>query len=278
MLMSDVKWIKITTDIFDDEKIVLIESMPEKYAIITCWFKLLCLAGKQNNNGVFLFNDKIAYTDEMIATIFRMDLNIVRLALNTFESFGMIEMINNVITIPNWNKHQSLDSYEKRKEYQRNLMRERRAKQKMLANCDANCNANVSYLDIEEDKDKEILSNDNIGTPVETKETFTSIINDYTDNLELRDCLKAFKEMRNKQKGFTTRALKLALNELNKLAINDDDKIAIVNQSVMNSWKGFYQIKDKKKQEKRLPNYQSEPQEYDGSEFDDLAERLKNRG
>ena len=44
--MAEVKWIKIATDIFDDEKILLIESMPDSYAIITAWFKLLCLAGR----------------------------------------------------------------------------------------------------------------------------------------------------------------------------------------------------------------------------------------
>ena len=48
-MANDVKWIKITTDIFDDEKILLIESLPDSYAIITVWFKLLCLAGKQRN-------------------------------------------------------------------------------------------------------------------------------------------------------------------------------------------------------------------------------------
>ena len=48
--MSDVKWIKITTGIFDDDKILLIESLPEADSIIVIWFKLLCLAGKQNNN------------------------------------------------------------------------------------------------------------------------------------------------------------------------------------------------------------------------------------
>ena len=46
--MADVKWIKIATDIFDDEKILLIESLPDSYAIITAWFKLLCLAGKMD--------------------------------------------------------------------------------------------------------------------------------------------------------------------------------------------------------------------------------------
>ena len=108
--MADVKWIKITTDIFDDEKILLIEAMPSADSIIVIWFKLLALAGKQNNDGVFMMSHRIAYTDEMLATIFRRDLNTVRLALNAFEGLGMIEIINDVITIPNWNKHQTLDS------------------------------------------------------------------------------------------------------------------------------------------------------------------------
>lgn len=60
--MSDVKWIKITTDIFDDEKILLIESMPDADSIIVIWFKLLCLAGKMNNSGVFTLNDSLPYT------------------------------------------------------------------------------------------------------------------------------------------------------------------------------------------------------------------------
>ena len=73
--MSDVKWIKIATDIFDDEKILLIESLPSSDELIVIWFKLLCLAGKNNNDGVFMMNDRIAYTDEMLATIFRRNVN-----------------------------------------------------------------------------------------------------------------------------------------------------------------------------------------------------------
>ena len=105
--MAEVKWIKICTDIFDDEKMSLIDAMPEHDGIIVIWFKLLCMAGKQNNGGVFMLSDKIAYTDEMLATIFRRPINIVRLALNTFEQFGMIEIVNNAYTIPNWEKHQN---------------------------------------------------------------------------------------------------------------------------------------------------------------------------
>lgn len=130
--MADVKWIKIVTDIFDDEKVLLIESLPEADALIVIWFKLLCLAGKQNNQGVFLLNNRIAYTDEMFATIFRRNVATVRLALNTFENFGMIEIIDGVITIPNWSKHQSLDSLEKKREYHKELMRRLRAEQKAI--------------------------------------------------------------------------------------------------------------------------------------------------
>ena len=88
--MAIVKWIKITTDIFDDEKMAIIDGLPERDGIIVIWFKLLCLAGKQNNGGVFIMNDKIAYTDEMLASIFRRPLNTVRMALSTFEQFGMV--------------------------------------------------------------------------------------------------------------------------------------------------------------------------------------------
>ena len=163
--MADVKWIKITTDIFDDEKILMIESMPSADSIIVIWLKLLTFAGKQNNDGVFLMSNRIAYTDEMLACIFRRDINLVRLALKTFEQFGMIEIVEKVITIPNWNKHQSLDAYEKKKERDRLYQSERRAKQRLLASGSSDESSDsqtiqssdvaVSERDIEREKEKE---------------------------------------------------------------------------------------------------------------------------
>ena len=166
--MADVKWIKITTDIFDDEKILLIESLPDSYAIITVWFKLLCLAGKQNNNGVFLMG-RIAYTDKMLATIFRMKESTVTMALQTFEQFGMVEIVDGVITIPNWNKHQTLDAYEKKKARDRLYQAERRANQRALIAKSSEESSDsqkiqssdvaISEEDKEEDKDIDIYIN-----------------------------------------------------------------------------------------------------------------------
>ena len=157
--MADVKWIKITTDIFDDEKILLIESLPDAYAIIAVWFKLLCLAGKQNNSGVFMMG-RIAYTDKMLATIFRMKETTVTMALQTFEQFGMVEIVDGVITIPNWGKHQNLDQLETKKEYMRNYMKEYREKQKALTagkpSCKTNSKTNVSEADKESERESDI--------------------------------------------------------------------------------------------------------------------------
>lgn len=168
----ELKWIKICTNIFDDEKIALIESMPDADSIIVIWFKILCLAGKQNNCGVLMLSDRIPYTEEMLATIFHRPMSTVRLALTTFESFGMIEVVNGTITIPNWEKHQSIDAVERYKEQTRERVASYRQRQKAIAaenssvtqsnvtrnvTCNVTCNADVTPCNaIEEDIDKDI--------------------------------------------------------------------------------------------------------------------------
>lgn len=131
--MANMAWIKINTGIFDDEKIVLIETMPEADSLLIIWFKLLCISGKINNGGVLMLGEKTPYTDEMIATVFRRPLETVKLAFKTFEELGMVEVINETITIPNWSKHQSLDKWKDRKEYMREYMKKYREKQRKIA-------------------------------------------------------------------------------------------------------------------------------------------------
>ena len=248
--MAEVKWIKIVTDIFDDEKILLIESMPESDGIIVIWFKLLCLAGKQNNNGVFLINERIPYTTKMLATIFRRKEATVELALKVFEDFGMIKIINNTITIPNWGKHQNFSKIEKNKEYMQDYMKEYRAKQKLLAeqNSDSDSKVNskvnskgvVNALDknredknredknsIEESKmsltsDEMSLETDNLSsddslaiaspTPTESKkEVFNNFLNIYNQECtNLPKCLKI------------TEKRKVAINKCLKEKINEE--------------------------------------------------------
>ena len=158
--MSEIKWIKITTDIFDDEKICLIDALPDPDAILVIWFKILTLAGKHNSNGLLMMTDKVHYTDEMLATIFRRPLNTVRMAIGVFEQFGMIEIIDGIISLPNWEKHQNVDGMEKIKEQTRNRVAKYRKKQKNLALSNVTGNVTVTHgnaldKDIDKDKDKD---------------------------------------------------------------------------------------------------------------------------
>ncbi|MCW0988464.1 phage replisome organizer N-terminal domain-containing protein [Streptococcus anginosus] len=159
--MSEIKWIKITTDIFDDEKIRLIDALPEHDAILVIWFKILTLAGRQGGNGLLMMNNKIHYTDEMLAAIFGRPITTIRLALQTFEQFGMIEIINGIISLPNWEKHQNVDGMEKAKEQTRKRVARYREKQKqLLENGNVTCNVtvtpcNATDIDIEIDTDRE---------------------------------------------------------------------------------------------------------------------------
>lgn len=77
------------------------------------------------------------------------------------------------------------------------------------------------------------------------KESVNSVISEYTESKDLQDALHDFVDMRTKaRKPLTVRAMKLSLNELDKLAVDDVTKIAIVNQSIMHNWLTFYKLQN----------------------------------
>jgi predicted phage replisome organizer len=133
--MTEVKWIKIITNIFNDEKIQLIESMPDSDTILIIWFKLLALAGKSNSGGLVMFNENVPYTTEMLVTLFRRKESVIQLALQTFERFKMIEILDNdAILISNWEKHQSIDKLEVIREKNRKRVALHREKIRQIEN------------------------------------------------------------------------------------------------------------------------------------------------
>lgn len=163
--MGEVKWVKLSTQMFDDEKIKLIEQMPESDTLLIIWVKLLAQAGKTNASGFIYLSENVPYTDEMLAHIFGRPLGIVRMALDTFRKFGMIEINEkNYISICNWEKHQNLDALEKIREQNRKRVSKHRDKQRALQlskPCNVTDNITVTQsnaidIDKELDKDKEL--------------------------------------------------------------------------------------------------------------------------
>ena len=89
--------------------------------------------------------------------------------------------------------------------------------------------------------------------------------NIYSDNPELNKCILEFIKMRKSIKAkMTGKALDLILSKLGKLASTDTEKIEILNQSIMNSWKGVFPLKeDNQKQDKPSGWKNHKDKEYD---------------
>jgi len=192
--MADIKWIKIVTDIFDNRKIRQIEKLPDADAILIIWFKLLCLAGDINENGLIIMTKDIPYTDEMLATEFNKPIAVIRLALKIFEKFEMIEIINNIYCVSNWEKYQNIDGLEKIREQNRKRVAKHRAKQKMLVSNNSNVTSNVTVMQcnaIEEEIDKENIKDKKIqyADYVNMKESeYEKLINKYGEKFT-KECI-----------------------------------------------------------------------------------------
>jgi len=164
--MADVKWIKITTDIFDDEKIKIIDTMPARDEILVIWFKLLALTGRSNQGGLLKISNKMPYTNKMLSAVFNRSLDIVQLSLGIFQNYGMIEIEENeTILITNWDKHQNIEGLDKIREQNKNRQQIARDKKKQLRIEDSHVTDNVTVtennateLDKELDKEKDIYT------------------------------------------------------------------------------------------------------------------------
>ena len=188
-MAGDIKWIKITTDMFEDEKIDFIANLPEADAIIVIWVRLLTLAGKCNAGGYVMLTEKIPYTEEMLAHKFRKPPSVIRLAIETFRRLEMMEIDNSVIYLPNWEKHQNVEAMEKVKEYERLRKAKQREKKKLKELMPANdpiytnvpdnvptnvpdSPSDVTVIDIDKELDKEKDKNIYTLIPDDTKIIF----------------------------------------------------------------------------------------------------------
>ncbi|WP_160686225.1 phage replisome organizer N-terminal domain-containing protein [Clostridium sp. C2-6-12] len=129
--MADIKWIKLATCMPDDEKMKLIDAMPERDTVHYLWIRLLIQAAKTNADGEIFLSEDMPYTDKMLAVIFSRPLADIKLALKTLSRLGMIEIASDkVIKIVNWDKYQNIEGMERVREQNRRRAENHREKKK----------------------------------------------------------------------------------------------------------------------------------------------------
>ena len=283
--MAEVKWIKITTDMFDNRKIKHLRKLPDGNNCVLIWVMLLTMAGRCNANGMIFLTETFPYSPKMLADELDFEENTVKMALQSFELMGMIERKGDFISIKGWEEYQNAERLAEIKEYNRLAQPRSREKKKLLQvgtsdvsmTCQENVNDNVNDMsmtcqscqDIDIDIDKDI----DIEIDKESKKTsISSIINNYTSDADMKEAIKSFIDMRKTlKKPMTEKALQMMLTKLDGLASIKKDKIDIINQSVLNSWQSVYPLKEDQKMQKA----QRQEHDYSGVQRIDPRQQFK---
>lgn len=231
----------------------------QKPEMVQLWLYLLLKANYQDAKlqGKTIKRGQLFTNLAKIAAETGLSTQTIRTCLNRLKSTGEITTESTskgtLINIENWDKYQiEIDDSNTESNEQIN---------KPLTNDQQTANKRLTNASYYKKKEKNEKNEKNI-----YKKTYRALVDAYTDDADLKVALDAYIEMRKALKGFTVRALELALKKLDELAQDDETKTAIVNQSVERSWKGFFPLKSTAAQRSDYQRTTSNP-------FLDLLER-----
>ena len=156
--MADVKWVKLTTDMFDNRKIKHLRRLPEGNNIVLIWVMLLTMAGRCNSGGMIFLTENIPYTPKMLADELDFEENTVVLALQALEQLDMIVTDNGFFTIAGWEEYQNADKLAEIRAKDRERKRLKRAQAKALLEESTDVHGmstECPHIEEEEEKDKD---------------------------------------------------------------------------------------------------------------------------
>ena len=261
--MAEVKWVKITTDMFDNRKIKYLRRLPEGNNIVLIWVMLLTMAGRCNAGGMVFLTENIAYTPKMLADELDFEENTVLLALKSLEQFGMIYLDENCFRIANWEEYQNIEGLEKIRQQTRMRVAAHRERQKRLA---GNVTGNVTVTpdnatDKEEEKELEgegdKKKRERKTAPRETTlALFNRLLPDYILSPELQEKMRewiAYKTERKEYYKETGMKSLLRKVENNHLTYGSNAVVNLIDDCMASNWAGiiFDKLKDNRNQPRK---------------------------
>lgn len=268
--MSEVKWIHLNVDMFDNRKIRYLRRLPAGNDIILIWVMLLTLAGKCNAGGMIMLTQNVPYTVSMLADEFGFEENTVRLAIEAFVNLGMVSN-DGFISITGWEEHQDTDGLDKIREYNRIAKQRSRDKQnerqKQLQsvtnvndmsltsqgqNLDPSISISISesisssISEESEDKDRGAGEGKKADKKPESKSPEKKgVFEEFAgEDKELLSVLKDFERMRKEmKKPMTERAKRMLINKLQK-DFAKEEWVATLEQSIFHGWDTVWPLRD----------------------------------
>ena len=258
-------WLKLDKNFLKSPQMKVIKSMPNGKDYII--FYLSLMLESIETVGHLRFTSLVPYNDEMLSAITDTNIDIVRSAVKIFCELGLMKIFDDgtifLPDVPAMTGKES-ESAERVRSYRARL----KEKENLLV---LQCNGDVTKSNNNKDKDKD---KDKEESKKESKRTFDELIDNYTSNEELQEELKNHLKVRKQKKGaLTNRAIELSLKSLDKLTkdipindvnLQDEEKLKIVRQSILNGWIGFFEVKQN-------TNYKKDKQTNDGWDYIDEA-------
>ena len=168
--MENTGFIKLSPAFFDNEIMLVMASMPDGDSYIAFWLRLLCLAGKQNDNGCLSFCGK-PMTADILASILNRPVDFVSRALELFARFGLISVSEDSFCVLGWDGMWQKPP-KKRTDYFREYMREYRA--------DKRNDSNGELAKKETEKDNLCATEDSKTTEEPVSDTTSEVVEEKT--------------------------------------------------------------------------------------------------
>lgn len=150
--MHKIQWLKIDASLFANRKIQILLKEPDGDTYIRVWIQLLIIAMECNKEGNLVIGDNKPMTIEYFSKIMGKSFEKMEEIIKKFLELEMIVLENEVYKIKNWNKYQSIETYEKYKEQGR--LRQQRYREKLKSENEKS-NVTVTLCNEEEIKENE---------------------------------------------------------------------------------------------------------------------------
>ena len=225
-------WLQLKEDFFEEDSIEWLEEQENGHKYSLFYLKL-CLKSLKTN-GILIRkvgNILVPYDNKKLAEMTKTPVDTVIVAMELLKGIGLIQILENgelyITQLENMIGSQSKSALKKQQQ--------RQLKQQLLLEGGQEGDICPPKIEIELEQKKEIKKDIKVDIEKENK-------NLYFDNDSLESIFKEFLEVRKKLKAVNSdRAIKTLLNKLNKY--NDDIKYQMIENSIVNSWKDVYELK-----------------------------------
>ena len=152
--MYKLQWLKIDANLFANRKIQILLKEPDGDTYVRVWIQLLIIAMECNKEGNLVIGENKPMTIEYFSKIMGKSFEKMEEIIKKFLELEMVILENEVYKIKNWNKYQSIETYEKYKEQGR--LRQQKYREKLKSE-NGKSNVTVTLCNGEEEnKRKEV--------------------------------------------------------------------------------------------------------------------------